>query len=68
MNSAGYEKQHCTIMPAVTVDGQELSPYVLFEHKRMAKEKFPEGIIVQVWESSWMTEDVIDDRINSVWF
>jgi hypothetical protein len=35
---------------------------------RMAKEKFSEGIIVQVWEICWMTEDVVDDRVSSVWF
>jgi hypothetical protein len=44
------EKQHC-IMLVITADKKRLSPYVVFKSKTMAKEKFPQGIIVQVQES-----------------
>jgi hypothetical protein len=62
------EKQHCTVMLAITADRQKLPPYVVFKCKMMAKEKFPQGITVRVQESSWMTEDLVDDRTKSVWF
>jgi hypothetical protein len=64
----GAEKQHCTIMLAITADGQKLPPYVVFKYKIIAKENFPQGIIVWVQESGWMTEDLVDDWIKSVWF
>jgi hypothetical protein len=53
---------------AITADGQKFPPYVVFKRKTMAKEKFPRGIIVQVQESGWMTEDLVDDWIKAVWF
>jgi hypothetical protein len=53
-------------MLAITADGQKLPPFVVFKYKMMAKEKFPQGIIVWVQESGWMTEDLVDDWINSV--
>jgi hypothetical protein len=34
----------------------------------MAREKFPQGITVQVQESGWMTEDLVEDWIKSVWY
>jgi hypothetical protein len=55
-------------MLAIIADGQKLPPYVVFKCQMMAKEKFPQGIIVWVQKSGWMTEDLVDDRIKSVWF
>jgi hypothetical protein len=55
-------------MLAITADGQKLPPYVVFKRKTMAKEKFPQGIVVQVQENGWMTEDLANDWIKSVWF
>jgi hypothetical protein len=43
IRTMGAEKQHCTVMLAITADGQKLPPDV-FECKTMAKEKFPQGI------------------------
>jgi hypothetical protein len=34
----------------------------------VAKEKFAQGIIEWVQESGWISEDLIDDWIKSVWF
>jgi hypothetical protein len=34
----------------------------------IAKEKFLQGIIVNVQEGGWMTEDLVEDWIKSVWF
>jgi hypothetical protein len=53
-------------MLAITADGQKLPPFAVFKHKMMAKEKFPQGIIVRVQESGWMTEDLVDDWTKSV--
>jgi hypothetical protein len=41
---------------------------MVFKHKMTAKKKFPQGFAVQVWESGWMTEDLVEDWIKSVWF
>jgi hypothetical protein len=55
-------------MLAITADGQKLPPYMVFKRKMMAKEMFPQGIIVWVRESGWMTKDLVDDWIKSVRF
>jgi hypothetical protein len=34
----------------------------------MAKEEFPQEIVVRVQKSGWMTKDLVDDWIKSVWF
>jgi hypothetical protein len=34
----------------------------------MAKEKFPQGIIVLIQASGWMTEGLVEDWIKSAWF
>jgi predicted DNA-binding transcriptional regulator AlpA len=44
-----------------------LPPYLACKWQTMAKEKFPQGIKVQVQESDWMTEDLVG-WIKSVWF
>jgi hypothetical protein len=52
------KKQRCTILLAITADGQKLPPHVLLKCKAMAK-KFPQGerVLLQVLESGRMTED-----------
>jgi hypothetical protein len=67
IRTMGAEKQCCTVMLTITANGQKLPPHVVFKHKMMAK-KFPQGIIVHVQESGWMTEDLVNDWIKSVWF
>jgi hypothetical protein len=64
----GAKKQHCIIMLVVTADGQKLLPYVRFECKTVVKEKFCEGIIVQIQGSGLMTEDLVGSCVKSVWF
>jgi hypothetical protein len=56
------EKQHCTIMLAVTASGQKLPPYVVF------KQKLPHGIVIWVQESDCVTQVLVDGWIKSVWF
>jgi hypothetical protein len=58
IRTMGAEKQHCTVMLAITADGQKLPPYMVFKCKFMAKDKFPQGIIVWFQESGWMSEDL----------
>jgi hypothetical protein len=55
-------------MLAITDNEQKLSPYVVFKHKPLAKEKFLQGIVVWVQESSWMTEYQVGGWIMYVWF
>jgi hypothetical protein len=68
VRTMGAKKQYCTIMLAITANGQKLPPYVLLKRKMMAKEKFPQGIIVWVQESCWMTDDPVHNHTKSVWF
>jgi hypothetical protein len=51
IRTMGAKKQCCTIMLAIIANGQKLLPHVVFKHKMMAKEKFPQGIIVRVQKS-----------------
>jgi hypothetical protein len=66
IRTTGAEKERCTLMLTITADRQKLPPYVVFKRKTMAKEKFPQGIIVRVQESGWMTKDLVDNWIKSV--
>jgi hypothetical protein len=61
IRTTGAEKQRCTAMVANTADGQKLPPYAVFKRKTMVKEKFPLGIMVWAQESSWITEDLVND-------
>jgi hypothetical protein len=55
-------------MLAITGDRQKLPPYLVFKGNMMAKEKFSQGIILLVQEGGWVTDDLIDDWMKSVWF
>jgi hypothetical protein len=61
------KKQHCIVMLATIAERQKLPPYVSLRQK-MAKEKFPRGIIVQFQKNGWMTEDLLEEWIKSVRF
>lgn len=50
----GAEKQ-CTVMLAVTTDGQKLPPYVILKRKTLLKGNFPRGIYIRVQEKCCMT-------------
>lgn len=39
VRTTGVEKQRCTVMLAVTADGQKLPPYVSFKQKTLPKGK-----------------------------
>jgi hypothetical protein len=54
-------------MLAITANKQKL-PHVVFKCMMMAKVKFPHGIIVWFHESGWITEELIDNWLKSVWF
>ena len=68
VQTAGAEKQRCTVMLAITADGHKLLPYAIFKHATLPKEKLPTGIVVRVQQNSWMTEDLIMDWLKTVWF
>ena len=42
IKTTGAEKQRCTVMLAVTVDGGKLPPYVIFKRKTLPR--FSEGL------------------------
>ncbi|KAG8238595.1 hypothetical protein J437_LFUL014623 [Ladona fulva] len=65
--SAGYEKSSITVMIAVTADGQKLRPYVILKRKTMPKEKLCPGIVFQVQEKGWMTEELVLNWLNVIW-
>jgi hypothetical protein len=44
VRTVGAEKQHCTIMLAISGDRQKLPPYVIFKHKAMAEEEFSQEL------------------------
>ena len=48
-----------TALLSCLADGTKL-PMVVFKRKTMPKEKFAPGILVQVNEKSWMTEELCD--------
>jgi hypothetical protein len=52
-------KKHCTLMLAITANGQKLPLHVVFKHKTIAKEKLPQGITVWVQESGWIIENLV---------
>jgi hypothetical protein len=47
-------KKQCCIILAITGDGHKLPSYVVFKHKVMTEENFPQGITVQIQECGWM--------------
>ena len=68
VQTAGVEKQSCTVMLAVTDDGHKLIMYTIFKRKILPKEKLPSGIVVRVQQNGWMTEDLFMEWLKTVWF
>jgi hypothetical protein len=46
--TSGWEKQRCTVLLAITVNGRKLQPYVVLKRKTMPKTKLPNGVHVSV--------------------
>jgi hypothetical protein len=42
--------------------------WYIFKWKTTTKEKFPQGIIAEVHESGWKTEDLVEDWMKSIRF
>jgi hypothetical protein len=53
---------------AITANSRKFPAHATLKHKTIAKEKLAQGIIAWIQESGWMTENVADDWIKSVWF
>jgi hypothetical protein len=66
-HTSGCEKQHCTVMLALTADGRELPPYVIFKRKKMPKAKLPNGVHVCVQGKGWMDAGMVCDWVRIVW-
>jgi hypothetical protein len=50
----GCEKQHCTVMLAITGDGTKMLPYEMFISKTMPKAKLPNGVHVCEQGKGWI--------------
>jgi hypothetical protein len=37
VRTTGADKQHCTVMLAITADGHKLSPFVIFRRKKLSQ-------------------------------
>jgi hypothetical protein len=64
--SGGNEKQRCTMMLCVMVDGRKLPPYIVLKRKTLPKINMT-GIIVQAQESGWMDQLLLADWIKYIW-
>lgn len=67
VKTTGAEQLRCTVMLAVTADGNKLPPYVIFKRKTMPKGNFPKGMIIRVQEKGWMVADLMLDWLDTVW-
>uniref|UniRef100_H9GL38 HTH CENPB-type domain-containing protein n=1 Tax=Anolis carolinensis TaxID=28377 RepID=H9GL38_ANOCA len=68
MRTSGNEKLRCTVMLAITADGNKLPPFVIFKRKTMPKRvQFPHGIHVRVQANGWMDFELMVDWIETVW-
>jgi hypothetical protein len=62
----GIEKQWCTVMLCITVDGRKLPPYIVLKRKTLPKGNV-KGVIIQAQDSGWMDQALVLDWINRVW-
>lgn len=68
LRTAGYEKQRATVMLCCTADGRKLPPYIIFKRKTLpAGEKFPRNVVVRVHDKGWMSSDLVEDWVKTVW-
>jgi hypothetical protein len=67
IRTSGCEKQRCTAMLAITVDGRKLPLYVIFKRKTMPKAKLPNGVHVHVQGKGWMNAAMVCDWVCKVW-
>lgn len=67
IKTSGHEKNHYTVVLAVTADGNKLPPLVIFKRKTLPKEKIPSGIQVHVHPKGWMDEEGMKLWIRNVW-
>lgn len=68
VRTTGNERLRCTVMLAVTADGNKLPPYVIFKRKTMPKGlQLPRGILVSVQSKGWMDSEHMVKWVKSVW-
>lgn len=67
IKTTGYEKARVTVMLSITADGNKLPPYVILNRKTIPKEEFCKDVIVRAQPNAWMTSDLMDDWLRSVW-
>jgi hypothetical protein len=67
VKTTGYEKLRVTVMLSVTADGNKLPPYIILNRKTMPKETFCDGVIVRAHKNAWMTAELMQDWLGSVW-
>uniref|UniRef100_A0A1E1X208 Putative pogo transposable element n=1 Tax=Amblyomma aureolatum TaxID=187763 RepID=A0A1E1X208_9ACAR len=67
VKTTGAEKQWCTVMLSITVDGRQLPPFVVFKRKTLPKGTLPAGIHVRAQEKGWMSAELVSDWLKTVW-
>src|SRR5438128_2291609 len=67
IRTTGNDKNIFTCVLAVLGDGTKLPPTVIFKGKRLQKGDYPPDVIVRMNEDGWMTENLMTDRLVTVW-
>lgn len=66
--TTGHEKDRFTVMSASLGDLSKLPTYVIFKRKTLSKGSiFPQGIHVRAQGKGWMDEELVKDRLCTVW-
>ncbi|CAI7914448.1 unnamed protein product [Closterium sp. NIES-53] len=55
ITSAGYQKEHVTVMLACTADGMKLKPWVFFKRKTVPKGVFPPAVPADLIKRAFLT-------------
>ena len=66
VKASGPEKTHFTVVLACCAGGTKLLRMIVFKRKTFPKEKIPSGVIVQVHEKEWMSEEGMEIWFNKV--
>ena len=66
VRTSGREKTHFTVVLACCAGGTKLLRMIIFKRKTFPKEKIPSGVIVQVHEKEWMSEEGMKIWFNKV--
>ena len=67
ISTTGNEKTSFTVVLSCMADGTKLKPLEIFKRVTMLREQFPRGVVVTVNKKGWMTTEIMNTWIESVW-